>query len=106
MKIQKLKQMTQDKLFALIKSMTPAEKAYFSKYSRLNSVREKPDYLLLFEFMDDCEEYDGAAIIEHFAGEKFISQLARKKTQLKDKIMESLSVYHAPYPRPPRQSEI
>ncbi len=87
--------MTQDKLFALIKSMTPAEKAYFGKYSRLNSVREKPDYLLLFEFMDDCEEYDEAAIIEHFAGEKFINQLARKKTQLKDKIMESLSVYHA-----------
>ncbi len=87
--------MTQDKLFALIKSMTPAEKAYLGKYSRLNSVREKPDYLLLFEFLDDSEEYDESAIMAHFAGEKFISQLARKKTQLKDKIMESLSVYHA-----------
>lgn len=87
--------MTQDKLFALIKSMTPSEKAYFGKYSRLNSVREKPDYLLLFEFLDGSEEYDEAAIMERFAGEKFISQLARKKTQLKDKIMESLSVYHA-----------
>jgi len=75
--------------------MTPAEKAYFGKYSRLNSVREKPDYLLLFEFIADSEAYDEAAIMGRFAGEKFISQLARKKTQLKDKIMESLSVYHA-----------
>jgi len=87
--------MNQDKLFALIKSLTPTEKAYFGKYSRLNSVREKPDYLLLFEFLDDSEEYDVAAINERFSGEKFINQLARKKTQLKDKIMESLSVFHA-----------
>ena len=87
--------MHQDKLFALIKSMTPAEKAYLGKYSRLNSVREKPDYLLLFEFLDECEEYDEAAITKYFSGEKFINQLARKKTQLKDKIMESMSVYHA-----------
>jgi len=58
-------------------------------------VREKPDYLLLFEFLDASEEYDEGAIMERFAGEKFISQLARKKTQLKDKIMETLSVYHA-----------
>jgi len=85
----------QDKLFALVKSMTPAEKAYLGKYSRLNSVREKPDYLLLFEFLEELEEYDEAAIRERFAAEKFISQLARKKTQLKAKIMESLSVYHA-----------
>jgi len=87
--------MNQDKLFALIKSLTPTEKAYFGKYSRLNSVREKPDYLLLFEFLDDSEKYDVAAINERFSGEKFINQLARKKTQLKDKIMESLSVLHA-----------
>lgn len=85
----------QDKLFVFIQSLTPAEKAYFAKYSRLNATKEKPDYLLLFEFLSDANKYDEAAIKKHFKGEKFIAQLARKKTQLKDKILESLSHYHA-----------
>lgn len=85
----------QDKLFVFIQSLTPAEKAYFAKYSRLNATKEKPDYLLLFEFLSDANKYDEAAIKKHFKGEKFVAQLARKKTQLKDKILESLSHYHA-----------
>jgi len=85
----------QDKLFALIQSLTPAEKSYFTKYSRLNAAKEKPDYLLLFEFLDNAKTYDEVAIKKRFKHEKFISHLPRKKTQLKDKIMESLSHYHA-----------
>lgn len=87
--------MTQtDRLFALIQSLNPHEKAYFGKYSRLNAAKEKPDYLLLFEFLDKATSYDEAAIKKHFKGEKFISQLSRKKTQLKEKIIESLNHYH------------
>gem|GEM_PF-648203 len=85
----------QDKLFVFIQSLTPAEKAYFAKYSRLNATKEKPDYLLLFEFLSEANKYDEATIKKYFKGEKFIAQLARKKTQLKDKILESLSHYHA-----------
>jgi len=84
--------MTQpDKLFALIRSLTPHEKSYFGKYSRLNAAKEKPDYLLLFEFLDHATSYDEAAIKKHFKGQKFVSQLSRKKTQLKEKIIESLN---------------
>ena len=85
----------QDKLFVFIQSLTRAEKAYFTKYARLNAVMEKPDYLLLFEYLSEARTYDEVAIKKYFKGEKFISQLARKKTQLKDKIIESLSHYHA-----------
>lgn len=88
--------MTQkDKLFVLIKSLTFGEKAYFSKYSRTHAVKEKPDYLRLFEFIEAQEEYNEAAIRKHFKGDNLIKHLPRKKSQLKDKIIESLSLFHA-----------
>ncbi len=85
----------QDKLFVLIKSLTPGEKTYFSKYSRVHHAKEKPDYLRLFEFIDTQETYDEDTVKKHFKKDKFIKQLPRKKTQLKEKILESLSIFHA-----------
>lgn len=85
----------QDKLFVLIKSLTSGEKTYFSKYSRIHHAKEKPDYLRLFEFIDAQEEYDENGVKKHFKKDKFIKQLSRKKTQLKEKILESLSIFHA-----------
>jgi len=85
----------QDKLFVFIQSLTRAEKSYFTKYARLNAAKEKPDYLLLFEYLSEVRTYDEAELKKRFKGEKFISQLAGKKTRLKDKIMESLSHCHA-----------
>ena len=85
----------QDKLFVLIKSLTTGEKTYFAKYSRVHHAKEKPDYLRLFEFIDEQEEYDEKAVKKHFKKDKFIKQLPRKKTQLKEKIIESLSIFHA-----------
>ncbi len=85
----------QDRLFVLIQSLTRTEKSYFTKYARLNATKEKPDYLLLFEYLSEAHKYDEVELKKHFKGEKFINQLARKKTQLKDKIIESLSHCHA-----------
>lgn len=85
----------QDRLFVFIQSLTRTEKSYFTKYARLNATKEKPDYLLLFDYLSEAHRYDEAELKKHFKGEKFISQLARKKTQLKDKIIESLSHCHA-----------
>jgi len=85
----------QDKLFVLIKSLTSGEKIYFSKYSRVHHAKEKPDYLRLFEYIDTQEAYDEDAVKKHFKKDKFIKQLPRKKTQLKEKILESLSIFHA-----------
>ena len=83
-----------DKLFALVKSLTKAEKAHFSKYARLSSVKEKPDYLRLFEYLDKQEEYDEEALQVHFAGEKLLLHFSRKKNQLITKITESLGVLY------------
>ncbi len=83
-----------DKLFALVKSLTKAEKAHFSKYARLSSVKEKPDYLRLFEYLDKQELYDEEALKIHFEGEKLLLHFSRKKNQLITKITESLGVLY------------
>ena len=85
----------QDKLFIFVKSMTRGERLYFTKYARLGTVKEKPDYLLLFEYMNEADTYNEADLKKHFKGEKLLKHLARKKTLLKEKIMESLCHYHA-----------
>lgn len=83
-----------DKLFALVKSLTKAEKAHFSKYARLSSVKEKPDYLKLFEYLDKQEDYNEEALQVHFEGEKLLLHFSRKKNQLITKITESLGVLY------------
>ncbi len=83
-----------DKLFVLVKSLTKAEKAHFSKYARLSAVREKPDYLRLFEYIDKQDDYDEEALKVHFEGEKLLLHFSRKKNQLITKITESLGVLY------------
>jgi len=83
-----------DKLFALIKSLTKAEKAHFTKYARLSSVKDKPDYLKLFEYLDKQTDYDEEALHTHFEGEKLLLHFSRKKNQLITKITESLGVLY------------
>ncbi len=83
-----------DKLFALVKSLTKAEKAHFSKYARLSAVKEKPDYLKLFEYLDKQPEYDEEALNTHFEGEKILLHFSRKKNQLITKITESLGLLY------------
>lgn len=84
----------QDKLFALVKSLTKAEKAHFTKYARLSSVKEKPDYLKLFDFLEKQEAYDEKVIKIHFEGERLLEHFSRKKNQLVSKIIDSLGVLY------------
>jgi len=60
----------QDKLFSLIKSLTTGKKSHFTRYARLNSIKEKPEYLRLFKFLDTAWEYDKAALKAYFKDEK------------------------------------
>jgi len=83
-----------DKLFALVKSLTKAEKAHFTKYARLSAVKEKPDYLKLFEYLDKQDNYNEEAVKAHFGGERLLLHFSRKKNQLITKITESLGVLY------------
>lgn len=86
--------LAKNKLFALVKSLTKAEKAHFSKYARMSAVKEKPDYVRLFEFLDKQDEYNEEDIRVHFEGERLLQHFSRKKNQLITKITESLGVLY------------
>lgn len=85
--------MTQDDLFALVKSLTPAEKRYFKLYAQTHSSGEATNYLLLFDAIDKQTDYDEEAIKKKFKKEKFVAQLTFTKNTLRHKILDALCAY-------------
>ncbi len=85
--------MPSDDLFALVKSLTPAEKRYFKLYAQTHSSAEATNYLLLFEAMDKQTEYDEEAIKKKYRKEKFVAQLTFTKNTLRNKILDALCAY-------------
>ncbi|MEM1000008.1 MAG: hypothetical protein AAGN35_23340 [Bacteroidota bacterium] len=86
----------EDDLFDLIKSMTPNEKRYFKRFTHIYSDKggDKPKYVLLFEAFDELETYDPQQLTENFRDENTFRHLPQEKKYLKDRIMESLRLYH------------
>jgi len=83
-----------DRLFQLIKSLTPNEKSYFAKFARVNNRKEeRPDYQKLFEAIEVQDVYDETSLKEM----PFLKNqsLSVKKNQLTDKILEVLAIMYA-----------
>ncbi|HKK39540.1 MAG TPA: hypothetical protein VJ949_08985, partial [Cryomorphaceae bacterium] len=53
----------------LIHSMTPAEKRYFKLYAERHSGNSKNNYHLLFQAIEDQDEYDEESILKRFKGD-------------------------------------
>lgn len=85
---------TSDDLFFLIKSLTPAEKRYFKRFSTIYSGNKDNNYLRLFEVINKQKEYDEEAIKRKFKKEAFIKQLTFTKNTLNNKILKSLRSFH------------
>jgi len=81
-----------DTLHTLILKMDVNEKRYF----KLNGAVQKKDsnMMRLFDFMSKMKEYDEASIREHFAGEKFLDQLAVTKNHVFNAILRSMRGYY------------
>lgn len=79
-----------DNLFALIHSMTTAEKRAFIGFARQTTNGKASNYLKLFHATEQQNEYDEAAIKKKFHGEKFINQLTATKHYLYHLILRSL----------------
>ena len=58
--------MTNDDLFVLIKSLSRAEKRYFTVNANAGRGGKEPSYLQLFKLMNDLEEYDDAKLKKYF----------------------------------------
>ncbi len=83
-----------DHLFLLIKSMTKAEKRYFTLQAKGFASNKKSNHLLLFELIQNQKLYDEAAIVEQLQGKKVARYLTTAKTQLKELILDSLHEFH------------
>lgn len=76
-------------LFALIKSLSKAEKRDFKLFcSRKGNVSDK-NFVKLFDKIDQQDVYDETKIKKHFAGQKFIKQLTATKYYLYHLILKS-----------------
>jgi len=83
-----------NKLFELIKSLTPNEKGYFKKASHLHVKGEENNYIKLFDSIEKQSVYNEKKIKHQFAKEKFIQRLPVIKAYLYDAIIDSMIEYH------------
>ena len=82
-----------EQLFALIKSLTKAEKRYFKLFASVNNT--DANYILLFDAIDAQDVYDEKTIKEKFKEKNFIKQLHVTKNYLNKLILKSLRNYHS-----------
>src|SRR5271154_6422949 len=80
----------QDSLFALIKSMTKAEKRFFRIDTAKFQQAESKDYLRLFDAIAAQKVYDQKAIRDKFKNEPYFNQLYAVKKYLEHQILKSL----------------
>lgn len=79
----------------LIHSLTKSEKRYFKVISSRHTIGEKNNYITLFDYIDQHEEYDEDALFTHFEGESFLNKFSITKSRLYESIMKALSAFHS-----------
>lgn len=82
-------------LFDLIKSLSKSEKRYFKLYSSRHTIGEENNYIKLFDYMDQQEEYDEEILFDEFKGEAFLNRFSITKKRLYDHILNALDAFHA-----------
>jgi hypothetical protein len=83
-----------DQLFALVKSLSQGEKAYFIKsLPQSTKKNESTDYLLLFYTLDKMEEYDEEKLKERLKDKAFVKHIAVIKNYLFNLIVKQLKSF-------------
>lgn len=84
----------QDDLFLLVKSLSKNEKGYFKKfYSAFETGKEK-DFLLLFDLLDEAENYNEIELQKKLKRENKAVNFAVLKNYLTEKVLLSLRMFH------------
>lgn len=81
-------------LFALIKSLKPTEKRYFTLTAGMMTPSKKNNYLRLFEALDAMDTYDEQLLKTKYRKEPFVKNLAVYKSLLFDSILAALRNYN------------
>lgn len=84
----------QDKLFQLIKSLSPSEKRYYLLFVQRNGRRESPLYPKLFSKIDAQKKYDESVLKNQFSGTSFGKSLAFPKSHLYLQVLRALQSFH------------
>lgn len=85
-----------DDLFQLIKSLEPSEKRYFKVFATMHiKGSDNNKYVMLFDAIDNQQEYNETEIRKQFQKEKFLNQLHVAKNYLYNTILKSLRLYHS-----------
>lgn len=84
-----------DHVHRLIRSMSKAEKRYFTLSNKRHSKEEPSDRQLLFEAIGAMESYDEAALLKRFKGHAFTKRFATTKRRFYESLLRSLDAFHA-----------
>lgn len=84
-----------ERLFVLIKSLTKPEKRYFKLYANRYISGTKNNYELLFDAIDDQEEYDEVHLKKKFKKHTFVKRFSITKNRLYNALLKSLDAFHA-----------
>ncbi|MGB0933201.1 MAG: hypothetical protein ACPGU5_02900 [Lishizhenia sp.] len=79
----------------LIKSLSKSEKRYFKVVSSRHTIGGENNYIKLFDYIDQQENYDEDALFSHFKNENFLNKFSITKNRLYESIMKALSAYHS-----------
>lgn len=83
-----------ESLHELIKYLSKSEKRYFKVISSRHTIGEENNYIKLFDYIEQQEEYDEEAIFRHFKGEAFLNKFSITKKRLYDHIINALDAFH------------
>lgn len=82
-------------LHELIKSLTKSEKRYFKIYSSRHTIGEENNYIQLFDYIEQQEEYNEEILFQHFKGAAFLNKFSITKNRLYESVIKALDAYHA-----------
>lgn len=83
-----------ESLHELIKYLSKSEKRYFKILSSRHTIGEENNYILLFDYLEQQEEYDEEALFKYFEGEAFLNKFSVTKKRLYDHILNALDAFH------------
>ena len=82
-------------LFQLIKKLSPNEKGYFKKVSKIHSTEGNNIYLRLFDILDKQTHYDKKKVDASFGNKKTIEQLPVLSNYLYHSLLDTLEEFHS-----------
>lgn len=82
-------------LYDLIHSLSKSEKRYFKLYSSRHTIGDENNYIRLFDYIEQQEEYDEDLLFADFKGEAFLNRFSITKKRLYDHILNALDAFHA-----------